>query len=92
MRGLVMPMVIAVLFVAGVAIANDKAKGPSCQEQLNDSTVLAHNLATDRNQKEKILANAQVMIMQLKQRNEQLEKQVAEMQKAVAPKVEKPKE
>lgn len=80
---------VILLLIVPTVFAEDKPappKGPTCQEQLNDTTVLAHNLAQDRNQKEKTLANAQVMIMQLKQRNEQLEKQVADMQKALAPK------
>jgi hypothetical protein len=81
-------MILSLMFLVGSVYADDKAKGPSCQDQLNDASVLAHNLATDRNQKEKTLANAQVMIMQLRQRNEQLEKQVTEMQKAIAPKKE----
>ena len=83
---------VIILLIVPTVFAEDKPvppKGPTCQEQLNDATVLAHNRGQDREQKEKQLANAQVYIMQLKQRNEQLEKQVADMQKALAPKGEK---
>lgn len=84
---------VLVLLAVPVVFADEKPaakpNGPTCQEQLNDTTVLAHNLAQDRNQKEKVLANAQVAIMQLKQQNEQLVKQVQDMQKALAPKDKK---
>lgn len=77
---------MAVFIHGSIVWAEEKAKGPTCQEQLNDTSVLAHNLGNDRSQKEKQLASAQVTIMQLRQQNEQLTKHVQEMQKALAPK------
>lgn len=87
-----------VLFLLPVtfSFADDKAKSPptpSCQERLNDATVLSNLLSEDRNRKDMSIAKAQVLVMQLRQRNEQLEQQLAALQKAAAPKVEeKPKE
>lgn len=87
----ILPVLFAASVLLGSSVLADEPqapKGPTCQDQLNESSVLAHNLATERSTKEKMLASAQVAIMQLRQRNEQLEKQIAEMQKAVAPKKE----
>lgn len=84
--------VLLLLCVTSIASAQDaKPPQPSCQEQLNDQTVLAHNVATDRSTKEIQLAKAQVKIYQLQDRNTQLEKQIAEMKKAIAPKAEEKK-
>lgn len=99
MHPLIVSTVIAFSFWIGSAFADEKPappvppqKGPTCQESLNDMTVYAHNLATDRNNKESNLARAQVTIMNLQSQKAQLEKMVADLRKAMEPKTEKPKE
>lgn len=95
MRSYVLGFMIGAAFLIGNAWADDKAKvpqPPSCQERLNDATVLSNILSEDRNRKDVSIAKSQVLVLQLRQRNEQLEHQVIEMQKALAPKVEAPAE
>lgn len=89
------PFLVALLVLCGwaQASADDKPiapKPPTCQERLNDATVLTNVLSEDRNRKDLSIAKSQVLVMQLRQRNEQLEHQLLEMQKALAPKVEAP--
>lgn len=90
------PFLLAIMMVFGwaQAFADDKPvekpKPPSCQDRLNDATVLSNILSEDRNRKDVSIAKMQVLVMQLRQRNDQLEHQVIEMQKALAPKVEAP--
>jgi hypothetical protein len=56
----------------------EKAKGPSCPDQLAQLSVQANNLATDRAQKEQALAKEQLASYLLRQQVAQLQKQLAE--------------
>jgi hypothetical protein len=86
--GLMLMAVVVALFAVGVAFAEEKAKGPSCQEQLNETKVQAYNLDQDRDLKERTLAKAQTMIYGLQEQNAQLQKQIVDMKKAMEPKGE----
>lgn len=85
-------LVLCSVFVyAGFALAQDKAKGPACEDQLAQATVQSHNLDTDRDQKERALAQEQVTSYMLRQQVAQLQKQIVDMKKMLEPKAEEPK-
>lgn len=76
---------IAVLCFASSVYAQEQ-KGPSCQEQLKEVTVQAYNLDTDRDQKERKVAQIQAYAHTLEQKIAQLEKQVSDLKKPTEPK------
>lgn len=83
---------LMMMFVAVTPVlAQDKPKGPACEDQLAQATVQAHNLDTDRDQKERALAQEQVTSYMLRQQVTQLQKQIVDMKKMLEPKAEEPK-
>lgn len=85
LSGMMFLVVFLVLFLFSSAEADDKTKGPSCQDQLNEKTVQAYNLDKDRDAKEQSLAKVQATNIALAQRVQMLEKQIEAMKKAAEP-------
>ena len=80
----------ALLSVPGLASASDK---PACEMQLAEVSIQNRNLDEHRDATEKALAKEQMRSYVLSQRIATLEKQLADLKKAMEPKVEeKPKE
>ena len=79
---------LAVVIHGSIVWADEKAKGPSCQDQLAQTSVQANNLSHDRALKEEALAKEQIANYILKQKVSQLEATVAAMKKAAEPKDE----
>lgn len=70
---------------ASTSVAEDKPKGPSCQDQLAQTSVQANNLVHDRALKEEALAKEQIANYILKQKVSQLEATIAAMKKSAEP-------
>jgi hypothetical protein len=77
--------IMCLLFLASTVWAEDKPKGPTCQDQLAQTSVQANNLANDRAQKEQALAKEQVISYMLRQQVAQLQKQLDELKQPKAP-------
>lgn len=89
--GVMLLVVVLALAVVGDGLAEDK-KGPTCQDQLTETTVQAYNLDKDRDAKEQALAKSQVTIYQLQNQVAFLNKQLADAKKAMeTPKVDEKK-
>jgi ABC-type hemin transport system substrate-binding protein len=90
MRGLwfVLGLVLGGTWLPTAALADDKAQGPSCQDQLNESKVHAYNLDQNRDSAERLLAKSQAVAYALQQRVAQLEKMIADMKKGAETKPE----
>lgn len=80
--GLMFLVALVVIALVGDVQAEDK-KGPTCQDQLTETTVQAYNLDKDRDAKEQALAKSQVTIYQLQNQVAFLNKQLADAKKAM---------
>lgn len=85
---LLIPIVVALSFLVGSAWAQEKPKGPTCQSQLAEVTMQAHNLDVHRDQAERDTARLQVLLLQHQEVVKQLTKQLADAKQASAPKPE----
>lgn len=79
---LLMSIVIALSVLIGSAWAQEKPKGPTCQSQLAEVTMQAHNLDTHRDQAERDTARLQVLLFQQQEMVKQLTKQLADAKQA----------
>lgn len=82
----VVPVLISLVIMPVVAVAQTTAT--PCELQLTESTVHARNLTVDVTGKGEALAKQQVRSFLLEQKVAQLEKQIADLKKALEPKVE----
>lgn len=68
------------------AWAQEKPKGPTCQSQLAEVTMQAHNLDMHRDQAERDTARLQVLLLQAQEQVKLLAKQLADANQATVPK------
>lgn len=87
MRTFWTPLPLLALLLLSVSVdvmAQEKPKGPTCEEQLTQMSVESQNLKMEREQKESRLAKEQISVYMLRQRITQLEKQIEDMKKSDA--------
>lgn len=81
-------VIILVLLILAPVLAWADDKKPSCETKLAETSLQAYNLDQSRDSTEQALAKEQFKSYTLSQQVTQLQKQVDELKKAAAPKVE----